>query len=84
MEAQTPAQQIIAAFKVGDKGGYRPLQNALGLASPNSVQYWEKSGRILEHYKPRIREAAKKLKVKLPPKAVFDLAFVPSNRRIAA
>ncbi len=79
MEAQTPAQQIIAAFN-----GVRPTATALGIEWPNQVQHWKTTGRILEHYKPRIREAAKKLKVKLPPKAVFDLAFVASNRRAAA
>lgn len=78
MEALSPVQQIIKAFN-----GYRPTQTALGLASPNSVQYWEKTGRIGDHYKPRIQEAAKRLKVKLPPKAIFDQAFVPSGRNTA-
>lgn len=78
MEATTPVQQIVDAFN-----GLRPTKTALGLASVNSVQHWLKTGRILDHYKPRIREAAKKLKVKLPPKAVFDQAFVPSQRRAA-
>lgn len=79
MEAPSPVQQIIRAFN-----GYRPTQTALGLKSPNQVQHWEKSGRIREQYKPIIREAAKRLRVKLPPKAVFDQAFVPDNRRQAA
>lgn len=76
MEAQTPAQQIIAAFN-----GVRPTAAALGIEWPNQVQHWKTSGRIREHYKPLIREAAKKLKVKLPKKEIFDQAFVPSNRR---
>lgn len=79
MEAPSPVQLIIRAFN-----GYRPTQTALGLKSPNQVQHWEKSGRIREQYKPLIRDAAKKLGVKLPPKAVFDQAFVPSNRKAAA
>lgn len=78
MEDLSPVTLIIRAFR-----GYRPTQTALGLKSPNQVQHWEKSGRIRDHYKPLIREAATRLGVKLPKKAVFDQAFVSSPRRAA-
>lgn len=79
MEDAPPVQQIVRAFN-----GIRPTQNALGLASVNSVQHWLKTGRILDHYRPRIIEAAKERKVKLPKKAIFEQAFGPAKRRVAA
>lgn len=77
MDANSPAAQIVAAFN-----GTRPAAAALGIKWPNIVQYWKKTGRIQEHYKPRIREAAARLGVKLPKKATFDQAF-KSNGRVA-
>jgi hypothetical protein len=81
MEDAPPVQQIVRAFN-----GIRPTQTALGLASVNSVQHWLKTGRILDHYRPRIIEAARELKVKLPKKAVFEQAFgsAPKKRKTDA
>jgi hypothetical protein len=78
MEALCPVTRVLKPF-----GTYRNAQEQLGLSSPYQPWYWAKVGRIPEHYKPRIREAAKRLGVKLPPKAMFDQAFTTEARRAA-